>query len=261
MLGEYIYNGKGQRAEKWIESTGKCTVFHYNQNGLLIAESTTSGNIKAEYVYLNGQPLAKIEGDTTYYYHNDHLGTPMLMTDTGATTVWSGEYLPFGEEHSVTGSITNNLRFLGQYYDDETGLHYNYFRDYNPNTGRYVEADPIGIEQGMNHLYGYVGNNPVNFGDPWGLFFLPRGIPQLEREYNSWENVFSPYNIKESAKATLDCVVCGVICIFTYYPESYVKGQITNAVLKQVAKRSVKEVAKKVALGLIPVVGSVSNAI
>jgi RHS repeat-associated protein len=71
----------------------------------------------------------------------------------------------------VTGSVDNNLRFPGQYYDAETGLHYNYFRDYKPVIGRYVEADPIGLLGGVN-LYAYVGNNPVTRIDPWGLWYI-----------------------------------------------------------------------------------------
>ena len=71
-------------------------------------------------------------------------------------------------------TITNNLLFSGQYYDEETGLHYNYFRAYKPMIGRYVEADPIGIKKGMNHAYVYVNNNPVGFGDPMGLIATPR---------------------------------------------------------------------------------------
>ena len=77
-------------------------------------ESTGSGAITAEYTYLNGQLLVKIESNNVYYYHNDHLGTPALMTDSSGTTVWQGEFKPFGEPVSVTGSITNNLRFPGQ---------------------------------------------------------------------------------------------------------------------------------------------------
>jgi RHS repeat-associated protein len=165
---EYIYNGKEQRADKLIPSQNKCTVFHYDQNGLLITETTRTGNIKAEYVYLNGQPLAKIENNNIYYYHNDHLETPMMMTDSAGSTVWQGEFKPFGEPLSVSGSITNNLRFPGQYYDNETGLHQNYFRDYKPEIGRYPEADPIGIKGGIN-LFVYVLNNPVSYTDQLGL--------------------------------------------------------------------------------------------
>jgi RHS repeat-associated protein len=93
----------------------------------------------------------------------------MLMTDETGTTVWEGEYLPFGETLSLTGTVTNNLRFPGQYFDTETGLHYNYFRDYKPEIGRYVEADPIGLVGGIN-LFVYVGNNSINALDPRGLY-------------------------------------------------------------------------------------------
>ena len=66
-----------------------------------------------------------------------------------------------------------NLRFAGQYYDAETELHYNYFRDYDPSTGRYVQSDRIGLDGGLN-TYGYVGSNPVNFTDPYGLLpYMP----------------------------------------------------------------------------------------
>lgn len=104
--------------------------------------------------------------------HNDHLGTPQKMTDTSGSVVWSADYKPFGEATITVSTITNNLRFPGQYFDAETGTHYNYYRDYNPIIGRYIEADPIGIEQGDNHLYVYVGNNPVIFIDPYGESFI-----------------------------------------------------------------------------------------
>ncbi len=140
VLGEYVYNGKGQRVKKTTASG--TTIFHYDLKGHIMAESTDAGMFSAEYVFLNGTPFAKIEGGNVYYYHNDHLGAPQKMTDSSATVVWYGEFLPFGEPLSITGTITNNLRFPGQYYDEETGLHYNYFRDYEPMIGRYVEADP-----------------------------------------------------------------------------------------------------------------------
>jgi len=163
----YTYNGNGQRVKK--SANGTTTVFHYSLTGQIIAESNSSGTMAAEYVYLNGQPLAKIEGANTYYYHNDHLASPQKMTDSSGTVIWAADYKPFGETTSITGSITNNLRFPGQYYDAETGNHYNYFRDYNPVIGKYIEKDPIGIRRGKNHLYAYVGNNPIRRSDLRGL--------------------------------------------------------------------------------------------
>jgi RHS repeat-associated protein len=118
--------------------------------------------------------MAKIEGANTYYYHNDHLGTPQKMTDSTGVVVWSADYKPFGEATITTNTITNNLRFPGQYYDAETGLNYNYFRDYNPVIGRYIESDPLGLlpsgpRGGMNHLYVYADNNSLSKKDPLGL--------------------------------------------------------------------------------------------
>jgi RHS repeat-associated protein len=106
--------------------------------------------------------------------HNDHLGTPQKMTDSTGTVVWSADYKPFGEATVTVSTITNNLRFPGQYFDAETGLHYNYYRDYNPALGRYPQADPVGVlprgsRGGFNHLYAYVNNNPIRFTDPKGL--------------------------------------------------------------------------------------------
>jgi uncharacterized protein RhaS with RHS repeats len=70
--------------------------------------------------------------DIPYYYHNDHLATPQKMTDSSGAVVWSADYKPFGEATVTVSTITNNLRGIGQYFDAETGLNYNYFRDYNP---------------------------------------------------------------------------------------------------------------------------------
>jgi len=105
----------------------------------------------------------------TYFYHTDHLGTPILMTDSKGSKIWEGEFLPFGEEYSITGTVTNNFGFPGQYYDAETGLYQNWHRDYKPEIGRYIEKDPSGIQKGYNHLYVYVGNNPLSSIDISGL--------------------------------------------------------------------------------------------
>ena len=90
------------------------------------------------------------------------------MTDADAIVVWQANCTPFGQADIVVENVTNNMRFQGQYYDHESGLHYNYFRGYDPELGRYIQSDPIGLAGGIN-TYGYVGGNPVNFTDPFGL--------------------------------------------------------------------------------------------
>jgi RHS repeat-associated protein len=102
-----------------------------------------------------------------YYYHNDHLGTPQVMTDANADIVWQANYTPFGKADIVVEKVTNNIRFPGQYFDEESGLHYNYYRDYDPELGRYIQSDPIGLAGGIN-TYGYAYQNPVMNYDPDG---------------------------------------------------------------------------------------------
>ena len=124
-----------------------------------------------EYIYLSGEPIVLKEYQNNpgiYYYLNDHLGTPQQLINGAGSTVWQAAYLPFGEAQVTTELVSNNLRFPGQYFDSETGLHYNWHRFYDPDTGRYVSADPIGLRGGIN-LYAYVHNNPIRYIDPKGL--------------------------------------------------------------------------------------------
>jgi RHS repeat-associated protein len=106
--------------------------------------------------------------------HVDHLNTPRLVADATGTTVWRWDQAePFGntvpdENPSGLGVFDLPLRLLGQYYDRETNLHYNIWRNYDPRFGRYGESDPIGLRGGVN-TYAYVGANPISFVDPTGL--------------------------------------------------------------------------------------------
>ena len=111
---------------------------------------------------------------STYYFHNDQLGTPQAVTDSTQTIVWQAEASPFGETIEAVATIEQNLRFPGQYFDQETQLHYNYFRDYDPSIGRYLQSDPIGLGGGMN-TYAYVGGNPYTYADPTGEFAVMFG--------------------------------------------------------------------------------------
>jgi len=164
---DYTYTHDGQRLAKSID--GQTTVYHYDIHGRLIAETDGSGNLVKGYIWLHGQPFAQFDASgSVYYYHNDHLGTPQRITNGSGAVVWAADYLPFGEADVTIETVRNGLRFAGQYYDQETGLHYNYHRYYDPSLGRYLRADPIGIEGGIN-LYTYVTNNPINDFDPFGL--------------------------------------------------------------------------------------------
>jgi RHS repeat-associated protein len=168
VLGNYSYNGLGQRVIKEVQ--GVTTIFVYDLNGNVVAESLPDGTMTSEYIYMENNRLARVDtkANVLYYYLNDHLGTPHLMTDKRGAVVWEADYDPFGDAHVHPSShVVNNFRLPGQYFDPETGLHYNYFRDYHPGVGRYMEPDPIGLKGGIN-LYAYAFNNPVNVVDPKG---------------------------------------------------------------------------------------------
>jgi RHS repeat-associated protein len=167
----YMHNGQGQRVKK--DDGSAVTLFVYDEPGQLIGEYDGSGNAIQETVWFNGAPVAVLIGSDEYYVHTDHLGTPRAITD-GNTVIWRWESDPFGTtaaQEDPDGDLTDftyKLRFPGQYYDQETGLHYNYFRDYDPAIGRYVQSDPIGVEGGLN-TFAYAFLNPLLGFDPLGL--------------------------------------------------------------------------------------------
>ncbi|MCG7861108.1 MAG: DUF6531 domain-containing protein [Candidatus Thiodiazotropha endolucinida] len=165
-VGQYTYDANGQRSQK-ITSSGT-TYFIYGAGHQLLGEYDASGDTIREYVYLSGEPLAQVNADESLLYlHTDHLATPRVATDESANPVWSWESDAFGRG-APSGTETVNLRFPGQYYDTETALHYNWNRYYDPETGRYISSDPIGLDGGLN-TYVYAEGNPTRFTDPEGL--------------------------------------------------------------------------------------------
>jgi RHS repeat-associated protein len=171
----YLYNALGQRVSKAasVVSTGT-SYFVYDEQGHLLGEYDSGGTALQETVYLDNTPVVVLANGVSYVYA-DHLDTPRLIArSTDNAIVWRWDLAdPFGmqvpqEDPSGLGNFSYNLRFPGQWFDRETNNHYNYHRDYDPQTGRYIQSDPIGLEGGMN-TYGYVAANPLSSSDKFGL--------------------------------------------------------------------------------------------
>jgi RHS repeat-associated protein len=175
-IARYSYDAQGRRRSKTVGTT--TTHYDYDLQGRLLGEDRVPG----DYVYLDGEPLARVDynlsdwsgnvaGWNIAYYHNNPLGAPLQTTDRLGQISWNAQLDPFGKAAPLNPAITQNLRFPGQYYDQETGLHYNMARYYDPGIGRYLQSDPIGLSGGIN-TYTYVRNNPLKYIDPKGTFFF-----------------------------------------------------------------------------------------
>ena len=173
-IATYKYDAFGRRIEKTVD--GSTTEFLW-QGERLIAESadnryrTTSTNRAASAHWRCSMAKARLK-PTPFYYQLDHLGTPQELTDYSGEIMWSAKYRAYGNLAALdVTEIDNPLRFQGQYFDAETGLHYNRHRYYNPGTGRFLTPDPIKLAGGLNN-YQYVPN-PTGWVDPLGLEVCP----------------------------------------------------------------------------------------
>jgi RHS repeat-associated protein len=180
-VATYLVNALGQRVQK--TASGATTQFVYDESGHLIGEYDGTGALIQETVWMEDLPIATLRptgtGNPTpiaiYYVHPDHLGSPRAVTrPSDNAIVWRWDNTdafgnnPPNENPSGLGTFRYNLRFPGQYFDAEIATNYNYFRDYDPSMGRYVESDPIGLDGG-NNTYAYVAANPLVLIDPLGL--------------------------------------------------------------------------------------------
>ena len=175
VTADYDYDGLERLAIRTTQNMTPAGTTHYvyDRDGHLIAEATNTGTTTREYVWLDDMPLAVVaDVDTAnpnlYYVHADHLDRPLKMTDGSEAVVWDAVYNPFGDVNTITGSASNNLRFPGQYFLIEAGLHYNWHRHYDPTLGRYTQTDPLGFVDGSSQ-YLYVRANPLSHVDPKGL--------------------------------------------------------------------------------------------
>ena len=170
----YRYDPFGRRISKTVD--GKTTEFFW-QGDKLVAEQHADRHRSYIYEPDSFRPLVLLEGfgpqeTKPFHYQLDHLGTPQELTNPEGEIVWSAHYRAYGEIARLDiRKIDNPLRFQGQYFDAESGLHYNRHRYYNPDIGRYLTPDPVKLAGGIN-AYQYVPN-PTGWVDPLGLNTCP----------------------------------------------------------------------------------------
>jgi RHS repeat-associated protein len=136
----------------------------------------------------------------------DHLDRPILMADAARTIVWQARYRPFGEVVSITGAASNNLRFPGQYFLLEDGLHYNWHRHYDPTIGRYVQADPLEFVDGPS-VYAYVKSRPTSLTDHLGLFAGTISIPFVRTCDTTRDPNENPFPVARKGPIQR-CIIC-----------------------------------------------------
>ncbi|WP_311133382.1 MULTISPECIES: RHS repeat-associated core domain-containing protein [Pseudomonas] len=179
--GDYRYDSLGRRVAKQAEINGEVEQKRFLWQGLrMLREETPRQSIL--YLYEPGSyaPLARVdqaegEEQKVYYFHTDQIGTPLELTDSDGKIVWQATYRSWGAiDGLLVKNVEQNIRFQGQYFDSESGLNYNVFRYYDPELGRFIGQDPIGL-QGGDNLYRY-SPNPIKWVDPLGLMPLANPV-------------------------------------------------------------------------------------
>ncbi|MER2519499.1 MAG: RHS repeat-associated core domain-containing protein [Bdellovibrionales bacterium] len=168
---ENATNGLGERVKKTANGAAK----YFAQAGAQVSGVYTgmvagTGNAVAEQetIFLAGMPVGVVTPTGRAFVNPGRQGEPYAIITESGQNVLQWDHAPFGDTEPVENGLKFDLRLPGQYYDAETGLLYNNNRIYNPQIGSYISSDPIGLAGGMN-TYSYVGGDPANAVDPWGL--------------------------------------------------------------------------------------------
>lgn len=153
----YAYDAANHLVSRTVTKTTapltKTTLYVHDINDHIIAETDASGATQREYIWLNDIPVAVVDNVASgspviYFVHTDHLGRPARMTAANWNWVWDVIYSPFGEASYIwTNPATMDIRFPGQWFQLETGLHYNWNRHYDASIGRYVQPDPLRVDE------------------------------------------------------------------------------------------------------------------
>ena len=162
---EFAYDALGRRIAK--KTKDGAVGFLWDADVLLIEQRSQQAD---EYVFWPDgfEPLCRFAEEKYETYHNDYLGTPRELTDDSGQVLWSARYDVYGNVELIRGvKVESNIRYQGQYEDRETGLFYNNFRYYDPDLGRYITQDPVGLLGGTN-AYSYVDSPTIDV-DPFGL--------------------------------------------------------------------------------------------
>jgi len=164
----FKYDPFGRRVQK-SSSSGTTNYLYDGAN--VLEEVDGSGNVLARYVQAPGvdQPLAQTRSGATSYYEADGLGSVTSLSNSSGALANTYTYDSYGKITASTGTLTNPFQYTAREFDPETGIYEYRARYYNPQIGRFISEDPIGFAGGQANLYAYVGNDPIDFTDPFGL--------------------------------------------------------------------------------------------
>ncbi|MEB1528177.1 RHS repeat-associated core domain-containing protein [Xanthomonas sp. WHRI 7945] len=180
----YQYNGRGEQVRKFLGTAGTYTL--YDETGHWLGDYDSTGQALQQAIWLDDLPVGVLASNGLHYVQPDHLGTPRAVIDpVRDVAIWKwdlkgeafGNTPPNQDPDSDGTAFVFDMRFPGQRYDVATGLNQNYFRDYDPGTGRYAQSDPIGLGGGLS-TYSYVGGNPASYIDLLGLLRFHSWVQQ-----------------------------------------------------------------------------------